>query len=102
MLGLSAMRYSYFHGSIAHTLLFLLMAIARGQTTTRLPAAPSYSDGVFSSPNTFNTQIIDQGTELNVTWTTIYKSVNLYLIFGVDYTHSMPLTRTIAEGPNQR
>ncbi|KAH0032184.1 hypothetical protein KCU78_g2645, partial [Aureobasidium melanogenum] len=75
-----------------YTLLFLLTGIAQGQTTTRLPPAPSYTDGVFSSPNTFNTQIIDQGTELNITWTTTYKSVNLYLIFGVDYTRPVALT----------
>ncbi|KAH0343425.1 hypothetical protein KCU81_g5210, partial [Aureobasidium melanogenum] len=75
-----------------YTLLFLFTTLARGQTTTRLPPAPSYSDGVFSSPNTYNTQILDQGTVLNITWTTRYESVNLYLIVGTDYAHSQPLT----------
>ncbi|KEQ95499.1 hypothetical protein AUEXF2481DRAFT_5100 [Aureobasidium subglaciale EXF-2481] len=71
----------------ACTLLFLVGPIVQGQTTTRLPAAPSYQDGVFSSPDTAITQIVDKGVEMNVTWATSYESVNLYLIFGQDYTN---------------
>lgn len=92
-----AMHYLHSHGSVMYTLVFLFTTLVRGQTTTRLPPAPSYSDGVFSSPNTYNTQILDQGTELNITWTTRYESVNLYLIVGTDYAHSQPLTGIISE-----
>lgn len=89
------MCYYTFHDGIACMLLFLIAtaAIVRGQTTTRLPQAPSYKDGVFTSPNTYTTQILDKGIETNVTWTTTYESVNLYLIFGTDYVNSKGLKR---------
>jgi len=80
--------------SVAYTLLFLVTTIVRGQTTTRLSAAPSYADGVFTSPNTAATQIFDQGIDINITWATNYNSVNLYLINGVNYDASKPLIRT--------
>ncbi|KAI4728745.1 hypothetical protein E4T49_03527 [Aureobasidium sp. EXF-10728] len=74
-----------------HVLLLLATTTVQAQTTTRLPPAPAYRDGVFTSPNTFNTQILDKGSEMNITWTTSYKTVNLFVIFGQDYVNSRAL-----------
>ncbi|THX32721.1 hypothetical protein D6D10_08038 [Aureobasidium pullulans] len=77
----------FLHNCVAYTLLFLLATIARCQTTTTLPGPPSYPDGIFTSPNTVETQILDKGMEMNVTWETTYANVNLYLIFGQGYAN---------------
>ncbi|KAG9961366.1 hypothetical protein KCU61_g5682, partial [Aureobasidium melanogenum] len=88
----SAMHYLSSHGRVMYTLLFLLPAIARGQTTTAFPAPALYPDGAFLVPDTVRLPILDQGTLLNVTWTTTYENVNLYLIFGGDYNQPKALT----------
>jgi hypothetical protein len=85
-----------FYQRVAYTLLFLVTPIVQGQTTTQLPPAPSYPDGVFTSPNTAATQIFDNGIDINITWATYYDSVNLYLINGVDYVASKALTSNVA------
>ncbi|THW89572.1 hypothetical protein D6D15_05174 [Aureobasidium pullulans] len=77
----------FLHNCVAYTLLFLLAVIVRCQTTTTLPGPPSYPDGIFTSPNTVETQILDKGMEMNVTWETTYANVNLYLIFGQGYAN---------------
>ncbi|KAI4762619.1 hypothetical protein E4T52_10744 [Aureobasidium sp. EXF-3400] len=86
------MSHSSFYRSVAYTLLFLSSTVVRGQTTTQLSPAPSYSDGIFTSPNTAATQIFDKGIDINITWATSYDSVNLYLINGVNYGASKGLT----------
>lgn len=88
------MHYLNYHGSVTYTLLLSFATIARGQTTTAFPAPSLYPDGAFLVPDTVRLPILDQGTQLNITWTTTYESVNLYLIFGQDYNQPKALTST--------
>lgn len=91
-----AMHYLNCHGSVFYTFLSIFTSIARCQTTTAFPAPALYPDGAFLVPDTVRLPILDQGTLLNVTWTTTYESVNLYLIFGGDYNQPKALTSTTA------
>jgi hypothetical protein len=91
------MSHFSLYGGVVYTLLFFVATIVRGQTTTRLPAPPSYSDGVFTSPNTYVTQILDNGINVNVSWTTTYQRVNLYFITGGDYANSKSLLSNRAQ-----
>ncbi|THW04967.1 hypothetical protein D6D24_10400 [Aureobasidium pullulans] len=84
----------FLHNCVAYTVLLLLTTIVRCQTTTTLPGPPSYPDGIFTSPNTVETQILDKGMEMNVTWETTYADVNLYLIFGQGYANPRGLKNT--------
>jgi hypothetical protein len=86
----------FLHNCVAYTLLFLLATIVRCQTTTTLPGPPSYPDGIFTSPNTVETQILDKGMEMNVTWETTYANVNLYLIFGQGYANPRGLKSIVS------
>lgn len=82
------------YGSIVYSLLVFVATIVRGQTTafSTLPPAPTYSDGRFTSPDTSRNQVIDKGVIWNVTWTTSFNSVNLYLIFGDGWNSPKALT----------
>ena len=57
---------------------------APGVTHT-LPPPPDYDDGEFINPDTSKTQAFTVGSTMNVSWTTKYPSINLYLIYGQDY-----------------
>lgn len=91
-----------FYGSVVYTLLFLIATTVRSQvlsdpaTTTTLfgslPSAPAYADGAFTSPNNEATPILDNGVNLNITWTTTYSTVNLYRITGDDFGNPQALT----------
>jgi len=79
-------------------LLLLFAIIVQGQTTT-LPEAQEYTDGLFTNPINTDTPMLDVGAVINVTWTTTYEVVNLFLIFGTDYTDSFIATRTVTQDP---
>jgi hypothetical protein len=93
------MSHSSFSASAAYILLFCVATIVQGQTTTRLPPAAAYADGSFTSPNNAATQILDDGINLNITWSTSFPSVNLYLITGDDYGNSQALTSKNTSNP---
>lgn len=92
----SAMHCLLAHGSVLYTLLLLFISNARGQITTAFQAPALYPDGAFLVPDTVRLPILDQGTLLNVTWTTTYESVNLYFMFGGDYNQPKALTSNTA------
>jgi hypothetical protein len=71
--------------STSIVLSLLYAQLVRSQTTTYLPPPPLYSDGRFISPDTSGTQIFSEGSTMNVSWTTKYSSVHLYLLSGTDY-----------------
>lgn len=62
------------------------------QTTSRLPAAPKFADGVFTSPDTESTQVYTNGASMNVSWKTSYESIDLYLIFGGKFNQAYTCT----------
>jgi len=66
-------------------LTFCCSVVAQTTTYSVLPAPSSYADGNFTNPDTANTQVFSQGSSMNVSWTTDYTNVNLYLIFGGNY-----------------
>ncbi|THV97882.1 hypothetical protein D6D25_09036 [Aureobasidium pullulans] len=85
------MHQSSFYTGVRFMLLLLFAIIVQGQTTT-LPEAQEYTDGLFTNPINTDTPMLDVGAVINVTWTTTYQVVNLFLIFGTDYTDSFIAT----------
>ena len=61
--------------------------LAETQSTSYLPPPPLYDDGRFLSPDTSRTQIFSEGSTMNVSWTTRFPSVHLYLLSGTDYNN---------------
>lgn len=92
------MHQSSFYTGVRFMLLLLFAIIVQGQTTT-LPEAQEYTDGLFTNPINTDTPMLDVGAVINVTWTTTYEVVNLFLIFGTDYTDSFIATRTVTQDP---
>ncbi|THW78531.1 hypothetical protein D6D17_10103 [Aureobasidium pullulans] len=85
------MHQSSFYTGVRFMLLLLFAIIVHGQTTT-LPEAQEYTDGLFTNPINTDTPLLDVGAVINVTWTTTYEVVDLFLIFGTDYTDSFIAT----------
>ncbi|CAK3899481.1 hypothetical protein B0A51_16457 [Lecanosticta acicola] len=73
-----------FYGLVIST---FLISWGAAQTTTHLPAPPTYTDGKFTNPDTSKAQIFTDGSEMNVTWTTTYDSVTLWLIYDGHYNN---------------
>ncbi|KAM0717482.1 hypothetical protein Q7P37_007334 [Cladosporium fusiforme] len=63
----------------------LCIQYSSAQTTTRLPPPPKYNGGIFNTPDTAKTQQFSLGSTMNVSWSTQYPSINLYLIFNAEY-----------------
>jgi len=51
----------------------------------------SYDEGQFLNPNTLYNQEFIRGSTLNVTWSTEYPSINLYLIYDGHFADPIPL-----------
>jgi hypothetical protein len=60
----------------------LLSGHAIAQTTTALPPPPTYANGQFYSPDTEKTQIFTAGSTMTMSWGTVFKSVDIYLVSG--------------------
>jgi hypothetical protein len=60
----------------------LLSNYAIAQTTTALPPAQIYANGQFHSPDTAKTQVFTIGSTMTISWGTVFKSVDIYLVSG--------------------
>lgn len=65
--------------------ILLFVGTVTSQTTTHLPAAPSYAHGKFTNPDTAIAQIFTNGSQMNVTWNTDWDRVTLWLIYDGQY-----------------
>lgn len=73
----------------------LWAASALGQDDEGLPPpgspALTYTDGSFSEPNG-GTASYNQGTRMNISWSSVYETTSVYLIVGYDWASPIQLT----------
>jgi hypothetical protein len=69
-------------GLLLGALYTLLTSHAIAQTTTALPPAQTYANGQFYSPDTAKTQVFTSGSTMTISWDTVFKSVDIYLVSG--------------------
>jgi hypothetical protein len=60
----------------------LLSSHAIAQTITALPPPQTYANGRFYSPDTEKTQTFSIGSTMTISWGTVFKSVDIYLVSG--------------------